>query len=96
MAATKTFSGDGQITWSMPIDWIPSALGGITAYWARFTVSTTLSATVEIAEIDLVMPMKCAIDVQADGDDVLLVLESQDATLTGTLAYEGSIYLSWR
>ncbi len=96
VVATKTFSGDGQITWSMPTDWIISTLGGIAAYWVRFTVSATLSATVEIAEIDLVMPMKCAIDVQADGDDVLLVLESQDATLIGTLAYEGSIYLSWR
>jgi hypothetical protein len=94
----KTLSGDGQISWDNPALglWVPSALGGITAYWVRVSVSAALSATVEVAECDLLMPIKAAIDVQVDGDDALLFLEEQSAAVTGTVAYSGTVYLSWR
>ena len=96
VAATKTLSGDGQITWSMPTDWAASTINSISSYWARFTVSAAIGADVEIEECDLLLPIKAAIDVQCDGDDVLIVLESQDASVTGTVAYSGALEYTWR
>jgi hypothetical protein len=94
--AGKTLSGDGQISWDMPATWAALALGGITAYWVRCSVNAAVSAAVDIEECDLLMPIKAAIDVQVDGDDAILTVMSQDVTVTGTLAYSGAIYLSWR
>ena len=97
--AGKTLSGDGQFSWDMPaaLAWATSALGGITAYWARFSVSAAVSANVDIEECDLLFPLQAAIDVQVDGDDAMLCVESQDiGGLTGTLAYSGTIRASWR
>ena len=93
----RTLSGDGQVSWDMPADWAASAINGIPAYWARLSVNAALSAAVDVEEVDLLMPIKAAIDVVVDGDDAMLVLESQDTGgLTGTLAYSGSIRVSWR
>jgi hypothetical protein len=94
--ATKTLSGSGQITWTLPADWISSTINGITAYYMRFTVSAQLSATVEIAEIDLFFRLRCGFDCQVDGDDVMLMLQTQDIACTGTLVYAGTVRLSWR
>ena len=94
--AGKTLSGDGQISWDLPTGWAASTINSITAYWVRCSVSAAVSAAVDIEECDLLMPIKAAIDVQVDGDDVLLTLMSQDVTVTGTVAYSGSLYLSWR
>jgi hypothetical protein len=47
IAAGKTLSGDGQITWTLPADWAASTINGITAYYMRILVSAALSATVE-------------------------------------------------
>jgi hypothetical protein len=96
VVATKTLSGDGQISWDLPATWTPSTINGIAAYWVRCSVSAALSANVDVEECDLLMPIRAAIDVQADGDDVLLTLMSQDVAVTGTLAYSGTINLSWR
>jgi hypothetical protein len=96
LVATKTLSGDGQISWDLPADWAASTLNALPAYWVRCSVSAALSANVDVEECDLLMPVKAAVDVQADGDDALLTLVSQDASVTGTLAYSGTMRLSWR
>jgi len=96
LVATKTHSGDGQVSWDMPAVWATLALGGITAYWVRFSTSAAWSATVEVAEIDLLMPIMSAVDIQADGDAVMLTLASQDVAVTGTCAYSGTTRVSWR
>lgn len=96
--AGKTHSGDGQISWTMPAAgaWVTSTINALTAYWVRLSVSAALSAAVEVEECELLMPMKCGIDVATDQDAVMLVLESQDNVVTGTLAYAGTIRTSWR
>lgn len=91
-----TFGADGQITWTMPADWASSTINAIAAYWVRLSVSAALDASTEITECDLLMPLCCGIDVQADGDDVFLMLQTQDAAVTGTVAYSGTIRVSWR
>lgn len=96
VAATKTLSGDGQISWDIPAAWAASTINSISAYWARLSVDTALSASVGIEEVDLLMPISYGIDMEAQGDDVLLLLESQSASVTGTLAYSGSIRVGWR
>jgi hypothetical protein len=97
VVAGKTLSGDGMVTWTCPAAglWAPSIINGILAYWVRFVVSAALSATVEIAEIDLIMAMVVGIDVASDGDAMLLRLESQDIVVTGTLVYLGTIRVNW-
>jgi hypothetical protein len=94
--AGKTHSGDGQITWNMPADWVVSTINAIPAFWVRFSVSAALSVNVDVEECNLLMPIKVGIDVQVDGDDVMLLIESQDVVVTGTLGYSGTIRLSWR
>ncbi len=94
--AGKTLSGDGQVTWDLPAVWAMSTINGINACWARFSVSAALSANVDIEEADILLPIKACIDVDADGDDVLLWLERQDASLSGTPAYSVPVRLSWR
>ena len=98
IAAGKTHSGDGMVTWTPPAAglWVASTINAITAYYTRWSVSAALSAAVEVAECDLTMPMKVGIDVNTDQDAVLLYLESQDAVITGTLSVTGSVYVSWR
>lgn len=92
-----TLSRDGQITWDMPAAWAQSTINSLTAYWVRLSVDAALSASVEIEELDLLFPIKAAIDVQADGDDVMLLLKSQDASVTGgAIGYSGTIRVSWR
>jgi len=39
--------------------------------------------------------MKVGIDVMSDGDAMVLRLGSQDAAVTGTVAYSGFIYINW-
>jgi hypothetical protein len=41
------------------------------------------------------MPMKVGIDVQSDGDAMVLRLGSQDAAVSGTVAYDGTIRINW-
>jgi hypothetical protein len=96
--AGRTLSGDGQLSWSLPAAglWLPSTINGITMYWVRCSVSLLLSANVDVEECDLLLPMKCGIDMWAEEDAALLFLESQDAIVSGTLAYEGAIRTSWR
>lgn len=98
IAAGKTHSGDGMVTWTPPVAglWVASTINAISAYWTRWSVSAVLSAAVEVTECDLTMPMKVGIDVNTDQDAVLLYLESQDAVITGTLSVTGAAYVSWR
>jgi hypothetical protein len=95
--ATKTMSGDGQINWPMPAanDWVSSTIGVATGYHVRLSVSAALSASVGIEEMDVIFPIKCGIDVECNGDDVLLMVQSQDATATGALAVAGTIRVGW-
>jgi len=97
VAAGKTMSGDGQITWTDPgVGWVQSAINGITAYWVRLSVSAALSANVKMEELDIGFPISRAIDAQADGEDTMLRIESQDIAMTGTIAYSGTVRYSWR
>jgi len=53
-STTTTLTVDGLITWTLPTDWVRSALPGVTAellYWVRFTPSATLSTAVDVNEI---------------------------------------------
>lgn len=95
-SAGATLAQDGQISWAMPTDWAASTLNSIEAYWIRFTVSAQLSAAVDVEEVDLLLPIKAAVDVDTDGDDVTLMLESSDLGITGTLALAGTTTVSWR
>ena len=95
LAAGATFGADGQMTWDMPTDWESSSLNSVTAYWARISVSAALDATTTAEELDLLFPIQASIDVDVQGDDVLLYLESL-SSVTGTIAYSGSVALSWR
>ncbi len=94
--AGATFGVDGQITWAIPADWQPSTINAITAYWVRLSVSAALDAATEVTEMDLLMPIKPLVDIQVDGDDVMLAIESQSAVVAGTPAYDGTFWLSWR
>jgi hypothetical protein len=96
--AGRTHSGDGQLSWTMPAAglWAASTIATINAYWVRLSVSAALSAAVEVCECDLIMPMRCGIDFHTDQDAAMLCLESQDAVVTGTLVYDGTIRCSWR
>lgn len=96
VAAGKTLSGDGQITWDVPAAWAPSTINALLAYWVRCSVSAALSANVDVEECDLLLPIKAAVDVEVDGDDCLLFLEEQTESVTGTVAYSGTVRHSWR
>lgn len=101
----KTLDHDGLITWDLPADWTTVALTSLSlgAYWAQGSVSTGLTTVggqtaIEIEELDLLLPLQAAIDVQADGDDVALLLEAQLASTSGTmvLSTNSTVRVSWR
>jgi len=53
--AGVTLAKSGGITFSPPSDWAVDTVNGIAdKYWVRLKVSVTLSATVDVAEIDLI------------------------------------------
>lgn len=92
------FGGDAQVTWDLPAAgaWATSTINSVGPfYWCRLGVSGAIDDSVTLSEVDLLFPIKAAIDVQADGDDATLMLESV-AGGTGTLAYSGSTRVSWR
>lgn len=95
ITAAKTFGVDGQMTWTVPIDWASSEINSITAYWARLTVDTVLDADTTAEELDLLLPIQVSIDAEVLGDDVMLLLESL-SSVTGTPAYSGTVWISWR
>ncbi len=64
-------------------------------YWVRCGVSAALSATVEITELDIIQPIRSQVDLTVDGDDAGLLVESVSGG-TGTLAYDGTIYVIWK
>ncbi len=90
-----TFAVDGQMTWDLPTDWATSELNSITAYWARIGVSAAMDADTTLAEMDVLLPIQASIDLEVLGDDALLRLESL-SSVTGTIAYSGTVSLSWR
>lgn len=94
-SAGDTFAVDGQMTWSLPTDWAASTIATIEAYWVRIGVSAALDADTTLAEMDLLLPIQASIDVEVVGDDALLYLESL-SSVTGTVAYSGSVSLVWR
>lgn len=94
--AGTTLGTDGQISWDLPAAWVASTINTITAYWVRLSVSAALDAATEIAEIDLFGPITECIDVDTGGGDALVLVTAQTAAgLTGTLAYSGTIRVSW-
>ena len=90
-----TFAVDGQMTWDLPSDWATSSLNSITAYWARIGVSAAMDADTTLAEMDVLLPIQVSIDLDVQGDDALLYLESL-SSVTGTIAYSGSVSITWR
>jgi hypothetical protein len=97
-SAGATLAQDGQVTWNLAnaSSWAALELATYNFYWVRMSVSAALSASVDIEEVDILMPIKVGIDVQADGDDVYLSLESQDESVTGTLNFVGSVKVAWK
>ena len=49
----KTMAQDGLISWPWPIDWSRNLVNGERLYWVRLKISSNLSATVDIDEIDV-------------------------------------------
>lgn len=94
-SSVRTLGQDGQITWTIPTDWVVSTINGISSYWVRLSVSAALDSTTDIAECDLLYPLKVAVDVDCDGDDVTVMLEEY-AGATGTIVVTGSSRVSWR
>lgn len=93
------FGADAQLTWDMPAAglWQTSTINSVGPfYWARLGVSAAMDSSVTLTEVDLLFPIKAAIDVQADGDDATLMLESISSGLSGTIAYSGTTRVSWR
>jgi hypothetical protein len=89
------FAQDGQITWSLPSDWVTSTIDTVTAYQLRCHTSAALDASTTIDEVEAVLPTRVAIDVTVNGDDAGLLIESNSGG-TGTLAFEGSIVVVWK
>lgn len=96
--SATAFGGDAQVTWGMPAAgaWVASTINSVSSYWVRLGVSGAIDSSVTLTEVDLLFPIKAAIDVQADGDDVTLMLESLGGSATGTIAYSGTTRVSWR
>lgn len=92
---TAILAQDGQITWALPSDWVPSTIDTVTAYQLRCTTSAALTATVSVDEIEAILPTRVAIDVTVDGDDAGLLIESNSGG-TGTLAFDGTIKVVWK
>lgn len=92
------FGADAQLTWDMPTAgaWVAHEVNSITRHWVRLGVSAAVDSSVTLTEVDLLFPIRAAIDVQADGDDVTLMLESLGGSATGTIAYSGTTRVSWR
>lgn len=95
-SSTKTAGADGQVTWSMPTDWAASTINGIAAYYVRLGVSAAIDSSVTLTEVDLLLPVKAVIDVQADGDDATVMLEALSGAISSTPAYSGTTRVSWR
>jgi hypothetical protein len=89
-----TFGKDGPVTWSLPSDWAASTMGSITAYWARFSVSAALSATVQVEECDLIQVLSEAVDIDVHGQDLFVSIERYVGG-TGTVVPEGSVKVVW-
>lgn len=89
------FAQDGQITWALPSDWITSEIDGVTAYQLRCYTSAALDSSTTIDEVDAILPTRVAVDVTVDGDDAGLLVESNSGG-TGTLAFDGTIKVSWK
>ncbi len=48
-----TLAQDGVIRFTIPSGWLPQTVDTVSAYWARLTVSATLTAGVQIQELNL-------------------------------------------
>lgn len=97
--ASTAFGSDAQVTWDMPAAgaWAASTINSVGPfYWCRLGVSAAVDSSVTLTEVDLLFPIKAAIDVRADGDDATLMLESLGGSATGTIAYSGTTRVSWR
>lgn len=90
-----TLTQDGQVTWAIPSGWATSTINSISAYWARCGVSVTISAQVDVEELDIIQPIRAAVDLVVNGDDAGLLVESVSGG-TGTLAYDGTIKVVWK
>jgi hypothetical protein len=53
--AGATLNHDGEVQWTLPTDWVQTTKNGVTAYWARLTVSAQLSATVHVTECGVLL-----------------------------------------
>lgn len=51
IAAGKSFSGGGRISWALPDTWAPRLFGNTVAYFARVTVSNTLTTGATVGQI---------------------------------------------
>ena len=101
--SSKVFAASGQVSWDIPDGWTSQTLTSVnySGYFVQGSVSTALASAagqtaILVREVDLLFPIKVAIDVQVDGDDGLLALESISTGLTGTPAYSGSLWASMR
>lgn len=89
------FAVDAQMTWALPSDWVTSTIDTVTAYHVRCYTSAALSATVNVDEIEAILPTRVVVDVQVDGDDAGLLVESNSGG-TGTLAFDSTIRVNWK
>lgn len=89
------FAADAQMTWALPSDWITSTIDTVDGYHLRCTTSAALSATVNVDEIEAILPTRVIVDVVVDGDDAGLLLESNSGG-TGTLAFDATIKVNWK
>lgn len=94
VSAGKTLAQDGQITWSLPTDWVASTINAISAYWVRGRVSAALSANVDVEECDLLEVLKTGFDVGVQGHDLLVTIAAATG-YSGTLAISGAIRVAW-
>jgi hypothetical protein len=46
------FSQNGDISWTVPSDWVATQVNGISSYYVRLSVDATLSASVDVEVVD--------------------------------------------
>ncbi|MBW2737458.1 MAG: hypothetical protein JRE64_01140 [Deltaproteobacteria bacterium] len=51
-SAGVTLSQNGDITWTVPLDWGATGVNGVSAYYVRFSVDKTLSSNVDVDVVD--------------------------------------------
>ena len=88
-----TLAQDGDCTYTLPTTWKPIVVDGVTLYWIRISVSTTLDAAVSTTDIDLIQRDTALLFAEHDSNLYRVVKTAHGYQLWSTA--NGSTNATW-